>query len=185
MTAVPPGWDRTSAGVRLRELRWRDLVQVDRIERALFGRDAWSPGAWWAELAARPHTAYAVLVRESARAEADEDEDEDDGLGDGVVVGYAGLARSRPLADVMTIAVAPSARSRGCGRLLLDWLIGAAREAGAQALMLEVRADNEAARGLYAASGFEQVSVRRRYYQPDGVDALVLRRHLTTAETIE
>lgn len=45
-------------------------------------------------------------------------------------------------------------------------------------MMLEVRADNVAALGLYRQSGFEQLSVRRRYYQPEGVDALVMRKLL-------
>ena len=44
--------------------------------------------------------------------------------------------------------------------------------------MLEVRADNPAARALYAGAGFEQLSMRRRYYQPGDVDALVLRKRL-------
>ena len=45
-------------------------------------------------------------------------------------------------------------------------------------MLLEVRADNAPALGLYGRHGFEQVSVRRRYYQPGDVDALVLRRRL-------
>ena len=49
---------------------------------------------------------------------------------------------------------------------------------GAGALLLEVRADNEAARRLYGTSGFEVISVRRRYYQPGDIDALVMRKHL-------
>ena len=44
--------------------------------------------------------------------------------------------------------------------------------------MLEVRADNGAARRLYERHGFAEVSVRRRYYQPEGVDAVVMRRRL-------
>ncbi len=156
----------TAATVRLRELRWQDLDVLDPIERALFGRDAWSPASWWSELAARPHTAYRVLER------VDGDE----------LVGYAGLARSRPVADVMTIAVSPSMQARGYGRVLLDWLVSAAGQAGAEDLLLEVRADNQSARALYQAAGFRQLSVRRRYYQPDGVDALVLRRRLQPRE---
>jgi ribosomal-protein-alanine N-acetyltransferase len=45
--------------------------------------------------------------------------------------------------------------------------------------MLEVRADNEPARKLYDSNGFEVLTVRRRYYQPGDVDALVMRRRLT------
>ena len=41
--------------------------------------------------------------------------------------------------------------------------------------MLEVRADNAAALRLYERHGFERVAVRRGYYQPEGVDAHVLR----------
>ncbi len=167
--------------VRLRDLRWQDLEAVDQIERALFGRDAWSPAGWWSELAARPLTAYWALEGDGDaphRAVVGARDDADPPGGCGELLGYAGLARSRPVADVMTIAVCPHVASRGYGRLLLDRLIRDAADAGAEALMLEVRADNTAARALYAAAGFDQVSVRRRYYQPDGVDALILRRHL-------
>jgi ribosomal-protein-alanine N-acetyltransferase len=41
-----------------------------------------------------------------------------------------------------------------------------------------VRADNAPALALYARHGFQELSVRRRYYQPGDVDALVLRRRL-------
>ena len=53
---------------------------------------------------------------------------------------------------------------------------------GASALLLEVRDDNAAARALYARTGFEHVSRRRGYYQPEGVDALVLRRLLSPVD---
>jgi ribosomal-protein-alanine N-acetyltransferase len=44
--------------------------------------------------------------------------------------------------------------------------------------MLEVRADNVVAQRLYRATGFSTLSVRRRYYQPGDVDALIMRMHL-------
>ena len=53
---------------------------------------------------------------------------------------------------------------------------------GCEALLLEVRADNDAARNLYERNGFEVISVRRRYYQPGDVDALVMRRLLTDGD---
>ena len=75
--------------------------------------------------------------------------------------------------------MAAHAQRRGVGGLLLDALLAAAREGGASAVLLEVRADNEPAKALYAARGFERIGVRRRYYQPEDVDALVLRLRLT------
>jgi ribosomal-protein-alanine N-acetyltransferase len=43
-------------------------------------------------------------------------------------------------------------------------------------VFLEVRADNEPARKLYERFGFTEISVRKRYYQPSGVDAIVMCR---------
>ena len=92
---------------------------------------------------------------------------------------HLGLADLQPeVADVMTIGVGPAAQGAGLGRRLLDDAIVAASGAGCAALLLEVRADNEPAKALYARSGFEKLSVRRRYYQPEGVDAWVLRKLL-------
>ena len=79
-------------------------------------------------------------------------------------------------ADVQTIGVAPAAQGRGVGTLLLRALTAQAVRRGATSLLLEVRADNDAAIRLYTREGFERISVRRRYYQPGDVDAWVMRR---------
>jgi ribosomal protein S18 acetylase RimI-like enzyme len=59
--------------------------------------------------------------------------------------------------------------------VLLDALLAEAERRGCTEVLLEVRADNAAAIGLYAARGFVTISTRRRYYA-DGADALILRR---------
>jgi len=162
MTGSPlPGLaPRTATDPVLRDLRWTDLAVLAGLEAGLFAEDAWTEATWWSELAARPRRDYVVL-------ETDEG-----------IVGYAGLDHGGEVADVMTIAVAPAGRGRGLGSRLLAELEDRARRRGAAYLMLEVRADNTAARGLYARSGFAELAVRRRYYQPGDVDALVLRKPL-------
>jgi ribosomal protein S18 acetylase RimI-like enzyme len=45
--------------------------------------------------------------------------------------------------------------------------------------MLEVRADNVVAQSLYASRGFEVIATRAKYYQPAGVDALVMRKEVS------
>lgn len=140
-----------------REMHWSDIPELTRIDRELFGHEAWSETTWWSELAGRPQRRYLIAQ-------------DDEG-----VVGYAGVDCPGDVADVMTIVVRPRGRRSGLSQELLDWMRAEAVSSGAEALMLEVRADNVAARKLYDRNGFEQISVRRGYYQPDGVDAIIMR----------
>ncbi|HEU4332410.1 MAG TPA: ribosomal protein S18-alanine N-acetyltransferase [Lapillicoccus sp.] len=144
----------------LREMTWRDIPQLARLERELFATDAWSEPTWWGELAGRPRRSYVVLE------------------GSDGIDGYAGVDLGGEVADVMTVAVAPGRRGQGLGDRLVDELLRRAADDGAGSVMLEVRADNGPARRLYERHGFAEVAVRRRYYQPDGVDAVVMRRRV-------
>jgi len=151
----------TSPGeLRLRAMRWWDVEPVAALDREVFGATAWTAESFWSELA-RPQTRW-YTVAEHART--------------GVLAGYAGLLVSDHEADVQTLAVAPSGQGRGLGRVLLDALVDAALARGASSMILEVRADNDPAIALYRRSGFEQIAVRRRYYQPGDIDALIMRR---------
>ncbi|WP_377644381.1 ribosomal protein S18-alanine N-acetyltransferase [Oryzobacter terrae] len=150
--------------VALREARWTDVPALADLERELFPHDAWSTPSWWNELAGRPRRDYVVA---------------EDAAG---VLGYAGLDHGGDTADVMTVATATRARGRGLGAALLTELERRAAERGASHVMLEVRADNTAARALYERAGYLLVTTRRRYYQPGDVDALVLRKTLSGRE---
>lgn len=135
-----------------------DLDAVMAIENASFPTDAWSSESMGAELA----TDYSHYI-------VDED--------GGAIVGYAGL-RSIPGnadADVQTIALIPERRGEGRGRAMLRTLLAAASARGAREVFLEVRADNPSAEGLYLSEGFEEIGRRPRYYQPDDVDAIVMK----------
>ena len=149
----------------LRDLEWTDLAHLASLEQQLFADDAWSEATWWSELAGRPRRDYVVATAP-----------------DGTIAGYAGLDVAGDVADVMTIATAPGRRRRGTGRVLLAELVRRATAHGVEAVLLEVRADNDAARRLYDRAGFEVISVRRRYYQPGDVDALVMRLLVTKGD---
>ncbi len=62
-------------------------------------------------------------------------------------------------------------------------LLEEARRRQASEVFLEVRADNPQAQALYVSLGFEQIAVRSRYYQPDGVDAHIMRLDLAPGGT--
>ena len=135
-----------------------DLDAIMALERASFPSDAWSDAMMREELAS-PHGWY-IVVEEAGR-----------------VIGYAGLRAPRGSrdADIQTIAIASTARGRGRGRALLRELLEEAARRGITAVYLEVRADNPVAQSLYASEGFTEVGRRPRYYQPDDVDAIVMR----------
>ena len=149
--------------VFIRDLAWPDLPRVEDVERRLFPQDAWPSATWWAELAERPRRDYVVAVDDSR------------------VLGYAGADHGGATTDIMTIAVDPGDQGRGVGRLLLQELESRATGRGAEAILLEVRADNAAAIRLYDRGGYAVIQTRRRYYQPGDVDALVMRRFLARA----
>lgn len=144
----------------LRELAWTDIPALVALEAEAFPDDAWTEASWWGELAGRPRRDYVVVHRE------------------GELAAYAGLDHGGQVADLMTITVAPGQRGAGLGAELLDQLESRAVAGGAEALMLEVRADNAPARALYDQRGYDVLNVRRGYYQPGNVDALVMRKLL-------
>ena len=80
-------------------------------------------------------------------------------------------------AELLTIAVAPSAQGKGLGAALLAQLALELRTRSVAKLFLEVATDNAPARALYARAGFAEVGRRRGYYPRQAapaVDALVL-----------
>ena len=155
----------------LRRATLDDLDAIMALETSTFASDAWSRGTMRDELAS-PHGYYLVAEGEEGAGDAAQHP----------LAGYAGLLA--PLgsgqADIQTIAVARDARRRGLGRTLMVALLDEARARAATEVFLEVRADNPNARALYDSLGFEQIALRPRYYQPDGVDAQIMRRELTT-----
>jgi [ribosomal protein S18]-alanine N-acetyltransferase len=160
------GAHRPSAEVVLREMRWWDVEPVLGLERVLFPEDAWSAGLFWSELA---HARGPGATRRYLVAEAPE------GDGGRSLVGYGGLAAVGGTGDIQTIGVLPSRRRTGLGARLLGELLAAAAEFGCHEVMLEVRVDNAPAQRLYERFGFTRIGLRRGYYQPGNVDALVMR----------
>jgi [ribosomal protein S18]-alanine N-acetyltransferase len=148
-----------------------DIDAIMALETATFIEDAWSAESMSSELGSE-HTYYLVAF-DAPASEADETHHADD---PDALAGYAGLlAPEGGDGEIQTIAVAPAARRHGLGRLLMERLIAEAGARGATQVFLEVRADNPNARDLYDSLGFEQIAVRKNYYQPGNVDAQVMR----------
>jgi ribosomal-protein-alanine N-acetyltransferase len=140
-------------------MRLADLPAVLELEEQLFAPDTWTAAMYRDELA-RTDTRHYLVAEDGAR-----------------VVGYAGLIAYADEAHVSTIGVATDRQGEGIGAQLLDALLAEA-DRRSPVVLLEVRADNELAQGLYRRRGFAEIGRRRGYYQPSGADAVVMKREL-------
>ena len=95
------------------------------------------------------------------------------------VAGYAVLWCILDQGELANIAVAAELRDRGFGSFLLDRMTEEARSRGVESLYLEVRVSNFRARAMYGSRGFEEIGVRRDYYEKPREDARILVKHLT------
>ena len=144
--------------IRLRPMRLADLPAVMVLEEELFAPDTWTRAMYRDELS-RTDTRWYLVAEE-----------------DGTVVGYGGLIAYPDEAHVATIGVATARQGEGIGARLLDALLAEADRRGSPVVLLEVRADNQVAQGLYRRRGFAEIGRRRGYYQPSGADAVVMKR---------
>lgn len=138
----------------------RDVVvaRIAELEHELFGVGAWSRDAVGQELDAFART-YLLAVDDADHT---------------VIHGYAGFWYDGDDAELMTIGVERDCQRQGVATRLLAALIDQARAQGARRMLLEVRVDNGPALRLYERHGFRRMGLRKRYYQPEGVDAYTM-----------
>lgn len=77
-------------------------------------------------------------------------------------------------AHITLLAVVPDYRRQGLGSLLLSTLLERAKARGLERATLEVRKSNQAAIALYQKFGFKIAGTRKKYYQDNQEDALIL-----------
>lgn len=149
--------------IRLRNARAEDILSwVGPLERAA-NAVPWSDHLLSGELNS-PYSAF--WVAES----------------DGQPLGFVIVHMTGDEAEILEIAVSPECRRLGVGRTLMQRAAQTAVERGCEALFLEVRDSNAAARRLYTGMGFVPVGLRKRYYRDNGEDAIVMRLDLITTK---
>ncbi len=130
-----------------------DLEEVMAIEKAVF-TSRWTYEQFLYELKENPYSTMLVWRH------------------DGKVIAYAGLWVLFERAEITTVAVSPSYQGQGYGRKLMKCLLRLAIQKGADLILLEVRPSNNKALNLYRSLGFEDLRIRKAYYQDDHEDAL-------------
>lgn len=90
----------------------------------------------------------------------------------GEVAAYGGMTCVLDEGSVTNIATLPEHRRRGLGRALVDRMLLESQKRGVNAVFLEVRVSNHAARELYLSEDFEECGLRRGFYRHPTEDAL-------------
>lgn len=130
-----------------RPMHAADLDAVLAIEQGIYSHP-WTMGHFRDSL----HAGYSCWVMQCA----------------GHLAGYGVLMVGAGEAHLLNLSVAADWQGLGLGRSLLHHFIGVARGCEAHRILLEVRPSNEAARWLYADTGFRELYVRRGYYPAEG-----------------
>jgi len=141
--------------VRFESMRLEHIDQVVEIEKKSF------PTPW-----PRQTFEFEVLYNELAEYAVAVD--------NGRVVAYGGMWLVLDEAHVTNVAVHPAYRGRHIGRALMLELIRRAKARGATRMTLEVRPSNTVARSLYKSLGFVEKGIRKKYYQDNKEDAIVM-----------
>lgn len=146
--------DQSGAYV-IRRMTAADVDQVYALEVATFP-DPWSQDSFREEMEQNRCARYLVAER------------------DGRIVAYAGAWMIMEEGHITNVAVAASERGKGLGKAITAALMQYAANLGVQYMTLEVRKSNGVAQGLYEGLGFAALGVRKRYYENNGEDALLM-----------
>lgn len=138
----------------IRRMTMADVDGVAAVEAATFPTP-WSRDAFVSEM---KNVAARYLVAEV----------------DGKVVGFGGAWVILDESHITNIAILKEYRGLGMGRALTQALLQYLSNLGAAYATLEVRKSNEVAQSLYVSLGFVKLGVRKRYYEDNQEDAIIM-----------
>ena len=94
------------------------------------------------------------------------------------VLGFLVARQIAPEWELENIVIAPEVRAKGIGTGLMQELLARAKQTHSEAVFLEVRESNVAARALYAKLDFRETGRRKSYYVNPIEDAILYSKNL-------
>lgn len=149
----------TQSKIMVRPARSEDLVTLADLEEQAFGENAWGKEALLRELERHDAALFCALLGDQP-------------------VGYAGIRRVLDEGYVNNIAVLPEWRRQGVGTALVEALVRYGREQQLSFITLEARVSNLGAIALYQKCGFQDVGLRRGFYDFPREDARLMTLYL-------
>lgn len=142
----------------IRRMTPEDVPAVAEIEKECFSMP-WSEKSFLDSIH-REDTVFLVCADEQTQSE---------------IAGYIGMYLSFGEGEITNVAVAPSYRQRGCGQLLMEAVKQEALSQNADSILLEVRKSNAPAISLYKKMGFEEIGIRKNFYEHPIEDAIIMK----------
>jgi [ribosomal protein S18]-alanine N-acetyltransferase len=142
------------------------IESIDRIialDRLCFG-GLWSENSYQRELTNENSHFLAVTV----------DSPPNDPMGD--IIGFGCFWSILDEAHITLLGIHPEHQGKGLGQMLLRSLLDRAREIEMARATLEVRASNLGAIHIYEKHGFQTVGRRKKYYQDNDEDGIIMWR---------
>ena len=147
---------KTVEKVFIRRMSPEDIDGVIAIEEKAYGAHHWSKDSFLQELNNDLAWYYSLFNSE------------------GKLVAYAGTWHILEEAHITNIAVDTESRRKGYGEALLKHILDDCYKEMIKYLTLEVRVSNKAAIGLYEKYGFTSFGIRKKYYQDNNEDAMIM-----------
>jgi len=140
--------------MKIRNLKYKDLNQVLKIETEAYGEDHWSRDIFYSELDKKNN--YNRVI-----------------IDDNEITGFLISSYLFEEAELLSIAVSQKYRGKGISKLLMKDFLNFCKFNGIEKIFLEVKKTNNIAKSLYTSLGFKKISERKKYYS-DGTDAEIM-----------
>ena len=142
--------------IKIKPMEKSDVDAVIAIEKKAYGSHHWSKDSFMGELSNDLARYFSVF-------------DENEKL-----IAYCGCWQILEEVHITNIAVDIDFRQRHIGEAMLKTIIDECYRNMAKYITLEVRVGNKPAIGLYEKYGFKSLGTRKRYYQDNNEDALIM-----------
>lgn len=140
---------------KVREMTHGDIDDILQIEELCYGAHHWSRESFITELN-NPISSYRCVCI------------------DGKCVGYMGIWKIMDEAHVTNLSVHPQYQNKKLAHRLLLNSIQECYSNKIKYITLEVRVSNDRAIHLYEKFGFKSLGLRKKYYQDNNEDALIM-----------
>ncbi len=142
--------------ITIRKMEPEDIDRIIEIEEQAYGSHHWSKASFFQELSNELAWYYSLINSENK------------------LVAYAGTWHILEEAHITNIAVAKDYRHHGYGEALLKHIVDDCYKEKIKYITLEVRVSNTPAINLYTKYGFSSFGLRKKYYQDNNEDAMIM-----------